>query len=147
MELNKDAYIKLVNRMKSSIDEMLELIFKNDDNKQQCYIHRLCSIARDLGIGWDDYENILNFVEPKDVEYEIKRVKANKGLKFIITSMQSDRTSKACWELEKTNGQTMYVDLTKQGVIYCDCGAYSITESCPQDIDWFISQWAKGTLE
>lgn len=147
MKIKKDAYIKLANTMKVNIDELLDLIFK-DDNKQIMYINRLYKAASCLGVAWEYYNDVFNFIKPEDVEKEIRNIRNDNKFKFKIIR-EKDGDDKANWVLRKYNNSLneLIIVLLKEGIIYCDCGGYSTSVALPKDMEWFIKDWANGTLE
>lgn len=144
MKINKEAYIKLVDEIKRKIDERLEKVFEND-REQVTHINWLYKIASASCVEWDYYKDVLNFITPDDVEKEIIRIKQDDNLHFKI-SRDKNTDDKACWILSKSN-DILTIDLTKEGVIFCDGAGCSTSVALPEDIEWFVKEWAKGRLE
>ena len=143
MNINKEAYTRLVDEIKTKIDERLEKIFENDKD-QLIHINRLCQIASTLGVNRDYFKDILNFITPSDVENEIMRIKQENNLRFKI-SRDKNNDCKAFWTLSNSH-DSMTIELTKEGIIFCDGAGCSTTVALPKDMEWFVKEWAKGRL-
>ena len=142
MDINKDAYLKFADGIKAKIDETVERLIEGDKN-QIYYFKNLYHIASSLGVDKEYYNGILDFITPNDVEKEIRRIKRENNLRITIKRIKDDE-DKANWIITKTDGDLLFISLTKRGDIFCDGAGCSTIVALPEEMEWFIKEWESG---
>ncbi len=140
MDINKEAYIELVEKINKRTEELAEKILKNDDDQIE-NINNLYHVAKILRIDYDK-SKILNWVTPDDIDNEIKKVKRESNLKFKISKeKEKDDYSIMSWNLSKSNRGDLTISLDKDGQIFCSNGGIDMFVALPTEIDWFVKDW------